>query len=168
MPADAQHPPAIASNCLDSVHWRRFMSPKRPSSISQPLSPGSTPSSSGSSEPPTKRQRTTSPPSSYPIKLHILEAKLDATKLADLVSLADSHSHRKRKRSVTENEKAAERDPFELQLCWNAREADVIVTAVQMRKRFERHLDWSSAVSEVICICSMFAQGSAHRGRKLS
>ena len=145
------------------------MSPKRPAPISQPPSSSSTPSSSGSSEPPTKRRRTQSPSSSYPIKLHILEAKMDAKKLADLVSLADSHSHRKRKRSVTEHdEKVAEHDPFELQLCWSAREADVIVTVVQMRKRFERHLDWSSAVSEAICISSIFAQGSAHRGRKLS
>jgi hypothetical protein len=37
-----------------------------------------------------------------------------------------------------------------LELCPDARSADILVTAVQMRRRFERHLDWELAVSPCI------------------
>jgi hypothetical protein len=33
-----------------------------------------------------------------------------------------------------------------MELCSDIRNADVVVTAVQMRKRLERHLDWELAV----------------------
>ena len=154
-----------------SVYIPVKMSPKRHAPSPRPTaSPSScpTPSSSVSSEPhSTKRRRTKSPPSSRPIKLHIVEAKLDAKTLSELVSLAESHSHRQGKRNVTMPRNASHNHhPLEIQLCWDAHEADTIVTAVQMRKRLERHLDWSLAVSIVICICSTLLRNTVSSERE--
>jgi DNA polymerase mu len=68
-------------------------------------------------------------------KIHILQAKLDADTITELYSLIDS--------STTPDESGA---VVHLELSADSSDADVIVTNIRMRKRFERHLDWNIAV----------------------
>lgn len=65
------------------------------------------------------------------IKVHIIQAKLQPDALADLVSLIEDISPPRSLR---------------LALCADPKQADVVVTAVRMRQRLERHLDWELAV----------------------
>lgn len=60
------------------------------------------------------------------VKVYIVHAKLDAATLVELNALAEKHVEH---------------------VCRNAEDADVILTAVGMRKRLERHVPWSIAVS---------------------
>ncbi|KAJ8076729.1 hypothetical protein PM082_001152 [Marasmius tenuissimus] len=96
--------------------------PKRSS-----LSPVS--SSSSSSEPPRKRRRSASNGTEQetPISVFIVDAKLDPSAMAELISLVEDSNFN------------------ELELCGNFQDSDVIVTAVRMRKRLERHIDWKLA-----------------------
>ena len=55
----------------------------------------------------------------------MVQAKMDMVALASLVGLADR---------VTGG------------VCKNAKDADVIITAVSMRRRLERHVPWDIAV----------------------
>lgn len=63
------------------------------------------------------------------IKLYIVQAKLDGPALAELLALAERNCE---------------------QLCKHVEDADVIVTSITMRKRFERHVPWEVAVSSVL------------------
>jgi DNA polymerase mu len=63
-------------------------------------------------------------------KIHILQAKLDTDTISELYSLIDSHTSK----------------PLHLQLSADPSDADVIITTIRMRKRFERHLAWKIAV----------------------
>ena len=60
------------------------------------------------------------------VKIYIVQAKIDPSSLSELFRLAERHSER---------------------LCSDAEEADVIITAIHMRRRFERHVPWDMAVS---------------------
>ncbi|KAG5726747.1 DNA-directed DNA/RNA polymerase mu [Termitomyces sp. T112] len=70
------------------------------------------------------------------IKVYILQAKLDATAVAELYTLIESC------KDVP--------DGLRLQLCGNPSDADVILSNVHMRKRLERHLDWDIAKQKAI------------------
>jgi hypothetical protein len=59
------------------------------------------------------------------IRLHVIQAKLDGRALAELFALADAHAGT---------------------VCARPDDADVVVTAIRMRQRLERHLDWALAV----------------------
>jgi DNA polymerase IV len=65
------------------------------------------------------------------VKVHVVQAKLDSEEISHLYSVID-----RQRRSGT----------LDLELCMKPDEADVVVTAVRMRKRLERHLDWTLAV----------------------
>lgn len=60
------------------------------------------------------------------VTLYIVQAKLDPSSLSELFRLAERHAQR---------------------LCSDANEADVIITTIRMRRRLERHIPWSLAVS---------------------
>lgn len=71
-----------------------------------------------------------------PLKIYIVDAKLDdciAYELRSIVeasdSLFDKHGH-----------------PISLQLCAQVEDAEVVVTAVRMKQRLERHISWNLAV----------------------
>lgn len=89
------------------------------------------PSSSFSSAvaPPKRRKRSLGNASvggALPdIKLFIVQAKLDEPTISELFALAEQHAGA---------------------LCDAIADADVVITAVRMRKRLERHLDWRLAV----------------------
>lgn len=71
------------------------------------------------------------------IRVHILQAKLDAPAIAELYALIDSQQR-------------FPVDGLQLELCGNASDADVIISNVRMRKRLERHLDWNIARQKAI------------------
>ena len=78
-------------------------------------------------ETPSKRAKVSSSAKVLPdVKLHIVQAKLASDDISELFALAERNC--------------------EL-LCPQADDADVIVTAITMRKRFERHVTWEIAVS---------------------
>jgi len=70
-----------------------------------------------------------------PIRVCIVDAKLDSNVLREMHNLLES---------------AANHSPLRLEECSDAGKADVIVTAIQMRRRLERHLDWNIAVGAKI------------------
>jgi hypothetical protein len=65
------------------------------------------------------------------LRIHIIQAKLDNEQLSNIFFIIDS-----RRRSPT----------FGLERCAEAQDADVIITAICMRKRLERHIDRDLAV----------------------
>jgi DNA polymerase IV len=107
------------------------MSPKLASDRS------SSSSSFTSNAPPSKRRRTSDSTSSLSTakaseftKVHILQAKLDSEAIQELFALVDKNA-----------------DGLHLERCLKVDDAEVVITAVHMRKRLERHLDWMVAVS---------------------
>lgn len=64
------------------------------------------------------------------IKTYIVQGKLDVQTIAELFGLAERHAGG---------------------VCKDATEADVIITAISMRRRFERHVPWGVAVSTRYC-----------------
>ena len=101
---------------------------KRPAPAHQASSGYSSRSDSAADENrPSKRQRLGKQHSALSsIRLFIVQAKLEGPTIAELFSLAEQHC----KRLVSEPQ-----------------DADVIVTAITMRKRFERTVPWTVAVS---------------------
>ncbi|GJE94629.1 Nucleotidyltransferase [Phanerochaete sordida] len=86
-----------------------------------------TPDDDASTPPPAKRARGAK---LFPdIAVHIIQAKLDGHAVAELHALAERHCAR-----------IAER----------AADADVLVTAVSMRRRLERHVAWDVAKSKAV------------------
>ncbi|KAK7036418.1 hypothetical protein VNI00_011615 [Paramarasmius palmivorus] len=86
--------------------------------------------SDSSSEPSRKRRRSVSPSDAKTVNVYIVDAKLDAETIAELVSLVEESRINKQ----------------DLEICPRVEDADVIVTGVRMRKRLERHLEWNLAV----------------------
>lgn len=93
---------------------------KRPGPLPHPSSSSSQPTHN-----PSKRPKLTALPS---IKVFIVQAKLDSRVIGELFALAERHCQK---------------------LCSDVEEADVIVTAIGMRKRLERNVAWDVAVSSV-------------------
>ena len=78
-------------------------------------------------ETPSKRSKVSSSANVLPdVKLYIVQAKLTSDDISELSALAERNCK---------------------MLCTHAEDADVIVTAITMRKRFERHVTWEIAVS---------------------
>ncbi|KAI9068611.1 Nucleotidyltransferase [Trametes sanguinea] len=63
------------------------------------------------------------------IKIYIVQAKLDVPTIAELFGLAERHAGG---------------------VCKDATDADVILTAISMRRRFERHVPWDVAKSKAV------------------
>ncbi|KAL1736401.1 hypothetical protein EV714DRAFT_199088 [Schizophyllum commune] len=85
---------------------------------------------------PRKRQRSSSSDSSDEhrrLKVYIVQAKLSSDEVARLYNLVETHSVD---------------GGLDFELAPNPNFADVIVTAVRMRKRLERHVDWELAKSK--------------------
>ncbi|KAL1756325.1 hypothetical protein FB107DRAFT_211622 [Schizophyllum commune] len=85
---------------------------------------------------PRKRQRSSSSDSSDEhrrLKVYIVQAKLSSDEVARLYNLVETHNVD---------------GGLDFELAPNPNVADVIVTAVRMRKRLERHVDWELAKSK--------------------
>lgn len=77
-------------------------------------------------EAPSKRSKVSQSAKLLPeIKLYIIQAKLSSPRIAELFTLAERHCQK---------------------LCRDVDEADVVVTAISMRRRLERHMTWEVAV----------------------
>lgn len=92
-----------------------------------------TPSSSPSDRP-SKRQRSDSLDSwdgfsNQRLRVYVVQAKLDEKEIADIYRLVESHA-----------------SGLHLQLSSSPETADIIITAVHMLKRLERHVPWDVAV----------------------
>ncbi|KAH9925944.1 Nucleotidyltransferase [Epithele typhae] len=98
---------------------------KRPA-YEQETNPGSYSQSSSQPPPGAKRAKLSH---KLDVKVYLVQAKLDAPSVGSLLSLAEHHT-----RGV----------------CQDPRDADVIVTAIGMRKRLERHVDWDIAVTKAV------------------
>ena len=61
----------------------------------------------------------------YGVKIYVIQAKLSPSQIAELFTLAEKHCRK---------------------LCRGVDEADVVLTAISMRKRLERHMTWETAV----------------------
>lgn len=73
------------------------------------------------------------------MKVYIVQAKLDDKTVRELFSLVDSIRNADKGRSPSTQ-------PLNLEICKNAEDADVIITGIRMKKRFERHVGWDIAV----------------------
>lgn len=102
---------------------------KRPGPQPHEAASSSSRSATPSRPPPRKRARLSSHRKKHILKditLHILDAKLQPEMVAELYALAESGGAK---------------------VVGNVDEAEVVVTAIGMRKRLERHVSWNIAVS---------------------
>jgi hypothetical protein len=118
---------------------------KRPSSNTQ----DSTKSRSSSAAPAPKRARSHPPSHNQAssssrtirvIKIYIVQTKLDPEIISDLFHIADGDQ------VFADSLDAGHHDGVRFRLCRDVGEADIIVTAVHMRRRLERHVDWDIVV----------------------
>lgn len=89
------------------------------------------------SDRPSKRQRSDSLESGdggspRPLRIYVVQAKLDEKEIADIYRLIESHERGD--------------SGLHLQFSSNAETADIILTAVHMPKRLARHVRWDIAV----------------------
>jgi len=76
-----------------------------------------------------------------PLKVYIVQAKLDEQTIAELYGLIESTQ-------------VSKEHHLELEICNQVEDADIILTVIQMRKRLERHVDWRIAVCNSAIISS--------------
>lgn len=93
---------------------------------------------SACSDPLPKRQRSDSIESwdghsNQKLRVFVVQAKLDEKEIAEMYNLVESHG-------------PGDHDGLQLELCSNIENADVVVTAIRMPKRLQRHVDWPTAV----------------------
>ena len=109
------------------------MAPKRQIGLRSPSSTDS------EAEHARKRFRSSSPASESEerrtLRIYIVQAKVDVNEMQDLYRLIDD----------TQADQGETVTRFELTT--NHAEADVIITKLRMKKRFERHIPWNIAVS---------------------
>lgn len=75
------------------------------------------------------------PHTTDPLKVYIIQAKLDQDTIIELYNLLEQDKY-----NSSEN----------FTPCNDINESDVVVTAIKMRKRLERHIDWEIAVRGLI------------------
>ena len=109
--------------------YRHTMPFKRPAPVPAHSSSQSRAGSSSSVLPPAKQLKLSTPETLPTVRPYIVQAKLDASAISELFSLAERHTHG---------------------VCRNAKDANVILTAVSMRRRLERHVPWDVAVSHLL------------------
>ncbi|KAJ4483506.1 DNA polymerase mu [Lentinula aciculospora] len=81
------------------------------------------------------------------LNVFILDAKMKPETIEELSSLIDNFHHFDKHPFLKEKEGSTQR---QLRICSSVKDADVVVTVVQMRKRLERHVDWSIARRKAI------------------
>ncbi|KAI0710318.1 Nucleotidyltransferase [Cerioporus squamosus] len=91
---------------------------------------GSQSGESSTSRPPPAKQHRSSIDKALPeVTVYIVQAKLDVATIAELFGLAERHTKG---------------------VCRNAMDADVIITAIGMRRRLERHIPWHIAETKAV------------------
>jgi DNA polymerase mu len=87
-----------------------------------------------------------------PLKVYIVQAKLDADTATELYNIIEGFAFKGG---------GSDERTLQLQLCSEVEDADVVVTAVRMRRRFERHVEWKTAVRAFYYILLFFGTDSA-------
>jgi hypothetical protein len=95
---------------------------------------------------PNPRDNLSHDNSQVSLKVHIIEAKLDAQTLSELVSIVEGCMEHNRKPADNASGTA---ERLMVALAPDVQQADVVVTAIQMRRRLERHLDSKLAVGSI-------------------
>ncbi|KAJ3514756.1 hypothetical protein NLJ89_g2187 [Agrocybe chaxingu] len=115
----------------------------------RPLAATCSRSPSSSSERSRKRLRSSSHAGSVddddrnsPLKVYIVQAKIDQNELLELFSLVESQGN--------EREPSKFQQRFQLELCSDFKDAGIVITKVRMKKRLERHVDWNIAKQKPI------------------
>lgn len=80
------------------------------------------------------------------IAIYILQTKLDSKTANRLFNIAESEEVY---RNEDSGSTSGASDGVKFELCHEIDQADVIITAVHMRKRLERHIDWEVAVRSI-------------------
>ncbi|KAF6763040.1 DNA polymerase mu [Ephemerocybe angulata] len=122
--------------------------------------------SSSDDDRPSPRKRARRRPSSGPsgsdsgtegkvLGIYIVQAKLDSSTINELYRLVDEHAP-----------KSGSESSLQLELCSDVKDAQVIITAIRMRRRFERHVDWDIAKRKAIVTPEWLIE-SAKAGRPL-
>ncbi|KAI0090579.1 Nucleotidyltransferase [Irpex rosettiformis] len=122
---------------------------RRPAPIAYAESSGNS-SCSGSgteqADQPSKRFRPERSAKILPeVKLYIVQAKIDPASLAELFALAEANCSK---------------------LCTRAEDANVILTAITMRRRFERHISWEVAKTKAV-VTPSWLRDSVAEGKAL-
>lgn len=118
----------------------------------RPATPGSPTETEGDSPRPARKRarlRSYSPAGSEPadssdddeqrpLKVYIVQAKLEPETITELYRLIEGFAPR------------GNGPGLQLELCSEVTDADVVVTDVHMRRRFERHVDWNIAVRIIV------------------
>lgn len=84
--------------------------------------------SSGSSPPVSKKPKEAPEKKLSDIKIHVVQAKLSSSEIRELSSIVEDSG---------------------ATICASPSDAEVLVTNIRMKKRLERHIGWSLAVSVV-------------------
>ncbi|KDQ55259.1 hypothetical protein JAAARDRAFT_37797 [Jaapia argillacea MUCL 33604] len=116
----------------------------------RPAPPEHANSSSSTPEPSPKHLKysTDSSTSARPlkgVKIYIVQVKLDGSVISELFHLVESSGAK---------------------LCSHAEEADVVITAIGMRKRLERHLKWTDAQERAL-VTPEWLRDSVKNGREM-
>ncbi|KAH7921441.1 Nucleotidyltransferase [Leucogyrophana mollusca] len=132
-------------------------------------------SSESSREGAPKRRRSSSPwnteessPEPPTLRVHILSAKIDPHALSELFNLVEGQKGVLKRADTSEpaqNAGATELD-LRLELARDVHEADIIVTAVHMRQRLERHMKWEIAKTKAI-VSPKWLEDSVKNGRPM-
>lgn len=105
---------------------------KRPAPIHEKSSGYSSRSDASTAdvELPSRRSKVSESAKALPdVKVYIVQAKLSGPDIAELFASAERNCEK---------------------LCKDIEDADVIITAITMRRRFERHVSWEVAVSALV------------------
>lgn len=94
------------------------------------------------------------PHTTDPLKVYIIQAKLDQDTIIELHNLL-------------ERDKYYYNGSAKFTLCNDINESDVVVTAIKMRKRLERHIDWEIAKQKAI-VTPQWLRDSAQAGKAIS
>ncbi|KAF8161313.1 hypothetical protein B0H34DRAFT_840472 [Crassisporium funariophilum] len=118
---------------------------KRPSAALRSSSSSTSSSTSGSRS--HKRRRSNSSCASdssnnRPLQVYIVQEKLDEGTARELVGLLESYAQG--------HHSLASSQALHLEQCSNVQDSDIIITSIRMRKRLERHVDWSIAKQKAI------------------
>lgn len=125
---------------------------KRPKAISYS-------SSRSSIEPAPKRLRSSSsPPHGHPtiVRIYIVQAKLDPSLISELLQIAESGEVYSRRAEKSGASPDSQHHGIKIKLCNEVDQAEIIITSIHMRKRFERHVDWNLAVGHLFPPCALF------------
>lgn len=93
------------------------------------------------------------PHTTDPLKVYIIQAKLDQDTIIELHNLLERDKYYNGSAKFT--------------LCNDINESDVVVTAIKMRKRLERHIDWEIAKQKAI-VTPQWLRDSAQAGKAIS